>query len=182
MIREIGRELEQFLRAKGCPLPVVDGPEATGTTTWGRQRIVIQYDGEDAITRPTTQSLNPKLYYIINYGAKLTIYAQSRNAGAKLFEHRRVALQARDLLLVALDRVAAARSNSWVPKGGRFIVPEDLKDSEVQAGAVYEISFTFDRGVEDRTWDGEKYPEGSAAGLTHTTFINGIETECCGDE
>lgn len=158
MIREIGRELQTELRLKGCPVPVVDGPEFGETTTNARERIVIEHDeeGSDSFAAPRSQHGNPKHRYTRSFAAKITIYARSENAGAPPWEHRRRAERILDMVLCSLDVVAAARKNAWRPSSGGFRRPVDLEQSAKPAGAKYVLTFTFDRGV---AWEGDANPE-----------------------
>lgn len=174
MIHEIGLELQKQLRARGCPLEVVDGPERTKTTSWTKQRIVLEDDdgGADAFAPVRSQHINPKLRYTVNQACKLTIYAKSERSGAMLFEHRRVAKAARDMVLCALDLIASRRKNAWKAGGGRFITPVDLQESEQPGGAVYELKFTFERGVKDVTWAGRPTPEATLTALQNTTKVS----------
>lgn len=176
MIHEIGIELGAALALKGFPLkgfPVVDGPEPTKTTTGARERIVIEHDdGGDSFRAVRGEHKNPNLRTIRNIGVKITIYAQATNAGATHWEHRRRAEHVLDLVLVALDKVIYARKNGYTLTKGRFVQPDDLAASEVIAGAVYELTFTVERGVAEQTWKGEKRPEGSPTGFKNTTNVS----------
>lgn len=177
MIHEIGVELSAKLKARGCPLPVVDGPERTGTSTGSRERIVIEYDENagDRFGAVRSQRQNPKHRFTRAQGAKITIYAQSGAAGALEFEHRRRASHVLDLVLVAMDEVAIARTNAWAPTGGKFFTPVDMAMSEVIAGAAYELTFTFDRAVFTQTWAGDVQPQTTlgpdGVSITNTTNV-----------
>ncbi len=177
MIREIGTELAARLEAKGVPVPVVDGPE-NPTTMWGRERIVIEHDdGADSFGPPRSHRRNPSHRYTRTMSCKMTIFAKSPAAGAAIFEHRRRAERILDKVLCAMDYVAAVRKNHWAPKSGKYITPPDLAGSENPAGAVYELSFEFDRAVMDQTWAGANRPEStmslvSMAGSPQLTFTD----------
>lgn len=154
-LHDIGVELLAELRAQGCPLVVLDGPEATATATFGRERIVIEHDdGGDRFGPARSQSVNPKRRMTRLVGVKVTIYAQSTRAGAQPFEHRARAEQILDVVLVALELVAANRRNRIEFTSGRFSVPDDLSASERHGGAVYELTFTIERAVVAQTWAG----------------------------
>lgn len=171
MIREIGVELQAYLRAKGFPFAVVDGPEPTKTVTWGRERIVIEHgDGTDSFGPPVSQSINPKVRRTRTPSYKLTIYAKSAKSGATVFEHKRRAEQVLDAVLVGMDYVARAptRRSRWNPVAGRFITPVDLEGSEIPGGAAYELAFTFDRAVMEKTWAGTAAAEFTIAAYTMT--------------
>jgi hypothetical protein len=172
MIRELTIELQRELRKRGCPFTVLER-EASKTTTFGRERIVLEHDeGGDRFGPPRSQTKNPKGRFTRTIGLKLTIYAQSNKSGALEFEHRRRAEEALDQVLIALAHVAADRHNAFVPGSGRFKPADDLAGSDRHGGAVYELSFTFDRAVTERTWVGEIQPEatiGGADGVTVTS-------------
>jgi hypothetical protein len=186
MIREIGVELQAALRAKLCPVRVVDR-EQTNPAAFGRERIVIEHDEGDSFVAPRGSRANPKHRFTRTMGAKVTIYAQSTGAGALEFEHRRRAEHILDLVLVALDDIARKRKNAWTPTGGGFVIPEALEDSERHGGAVYELRFTFDRAVFEQTWAGDIKPEATVGeggvGIGSTTRAsiigaNDNETAC----
>lgn len=176
MIHELGVELQAALVALGCPLPVVDGPENTKSTTYARERIVLEHDEKgDSFGPVRTQHRNPKSRMTRIMGVKATIYAKHPYAGALEFEHRRRANHALDLVLVALGNAAAARHNVYTPTAGRFITPEDLAGSERVQGAAYELTFTIDRAVEARTWAGAAGEEVTVIEgmITSTTKVSG---------
>lgn len=154
-LHDIGVELYAALRAQGCPLVVLDGPENTATATFGRERIVLEHDdGGDRFAPARSQSVNPKRRMTRLVGGKVTIYAQSTRAGAQPFEHRARAEQILDVVLVALELVAAERRNRIEFTGGRFVLPADLAATERIGGAVYELTFSLERAVVAQTWAG----------------------------
>jgi hypothetical protein len=155
MLHEIGVDMYAQLVAQGCPFPVYDGPERRPTTTYARERIVIEHDDDSNDSFPSgphKATRNPRSFLTRNMAAKIRIYAQEPRPGAFEFEHRRRAEHVLDMVLVALEKVAKTRKNLWLPTSGKFIQPEDLGKSEVVGGAVYELKFWFDRGVDDYTW------------------------------
>lgn len=160
MIHEIGLELAARLKDRGCPFIVVDGPEPTETVTFGRERIVLEYDEEagDGFGPVKGTHKNPKHRMTVSWGGKISIYAKSPGASSLYFEHQRRALRVRDQVLVGMEEVAVARKNAWRPNKGGFTRPEDLKDSEKLAGAVYVLAFTFYRAVMVLTWAGSARP------------------------
>lgn len=173
MLHEIGVELGAALVTKGFPLkaiPIVDGPEPTRTTTYARERIVIEHDDGDSFGPTFSTHRNPKVGMTRNVAGKITIYAQSPSPGATQWEHTRRAEHILDLVLVALRGVMSVRKQGIVWKGGRFIRPADLERSETQGGAVYELTFAVERGVYAQTWAGAVRPEGTVGpgGITIT--------------
>ena len=159
MIHAIGSDLGLFFKSAGCPIPIVDGPEFRPTTTFARERVVIEHDpnGDNFASRHRADT-NPRTRLTRDVGVKITIYAQQPSKGAIYWEHVRRAEHVLDIVLIGIDKIAKTRRNIVVFKSGKFIYPEDMKESETPGGAVYELLFTFDRGVADRTWDGAADP------------------------
>ena len=159
MIHDIGCAVAAQIKSKGCPFEVVDGPEFRKTNTFARERIVIEQDpAGDSFTARHQADKNPRTRLTRNTGIKLTIYAQEPSKGANYFEHRERAEHVLDMVLCAIDIVRTESKNLVVFKSGKFIYPEDLQTSETPGGAIYELLFTFDRGVADRTWAGAGLP------------------------
>ena len=177
MIREIGVELQAELREMGVPFPVINGPEPTNpATTFGRERIVIEYDvdGKDSFERPPTLSRNPSRRYVSSEACKVTLFVQSNVAGANVFEHRRKAKALRDRVICALELVCAKRDgrvSAFVLSGGGFITPTDLEGAPIPGGAAYELTFGFPRAIESRKWTGEARPEGNITAIGSTTKV-----------
>jgi hypothetical protein len=195
MIHEVAKEIGVLLKARGCPIPVVDGPEQTTPTGYARERIVVEHDEDagDGFSPVKGSFVNPVPRAIRDIGVKVTIYTQHPELGAMPFEHRRRAEHALDMFIVALFEVAAVRRNAFNLTGGKFVQPIDLKTSEKIGGAVYELKFTIDRGIRQLTWQGEKRPEATldpetgvkAKSKTNVALANGaedapVETGCGG--
>jgi hypothetical protein len=154
MIHEVGVNLASYFGATGCPFPVVDGPELRPTTTYARERVVIEHDpAGDAFETRHTADKNPRTIMTRKTGVKITIYAQHASKGATYWEHVRRAEHVLDQVLCGLQQISKRRQNLFALRSGKFVFPEDLKASETPGGAVYELLFTFDRGVAERNWD-----------------------------
>ncbi len=172
-LHAIGVNLGAYLLSQGCPLPVVDGPELP-TTTWGRERVVIEHDaGGESFGPPRGLHINAKHRRTRSAAYKITIYARSAAAGAGDFEHRTRAENVLECVIVGLDNVAAARINRWEPKSGGFITPVDLVKSETQAGAVYELKLTYDLPIRVVTFPGAARPEGTLVDFISSTGVYG---------
>lgn len=171
---DIGAALAAYLVTQGCPLPVVDGPEPTKTATWGRERIVLEHDfsGKGSFGAARGLHVNAKHRRTASDPYKITIYARSAHAGATECEHQTRALLVRETVMAGLDYVAAVNKNHWEPKSGGFTVPDDLAKSETQAGAVYEISLTYDLPIRVITFAQAARPEGNIAGWHSTTKVS----------
>lgn len=176
MIRELAVELGKYLKTQGCPIPVIDGPELHATTTWGRERVVVEHDldGTDSFGPVRSQHSNPKAVAVRNQAVKATIYVQSAGAAARVFEHRRRANNVLDQVLGGLRTISAERKNQIQLSSGRFFVPEDLEGAAVHAGAAYELKFTFERTVPFETFQGEIQPEAAPGtwGMKSTTKVS----------
>jgi hypothetical protein len=166
VIHEIGVQLQAALHAKKCGFNVVDGPERRDTTTYSRERVVIQRAGDDAFETNHKATVNPPTRFTRLVPCKLTIYAQEPKKGPAEWEHYRRAEKVLDLCLCALYAIAKGRANRFIPRAGRFLPSPDLKDAETFGGVRYELDFIFDRGVADTKWDG------TAAGTTTITDDN----------
>jgi len=188
MIREIAAELQVILRTQKCPVPVFEGPEPTETTTWGRERVVIEHDvnGRDSFIGPRSQGLNPRLAQVRIQALTATIYVQSAKAGARVFEHRRRANAVLDQIVAGLLDIGALRRNDVVFTGGKFFTPKDLEGTDVPGGAAYELTFTFERGITKANFVDAKQPEALPGqyGVANSTQVGsdstvvGIETSC----
>lgn len=181
MIREIGVELQERIRDRGCPLPVVDR-EQTKTTTWGRERIVIERDeAGDRFDFTRSQRRNARVVAVQLVGAKLTIYAQSGKSGALPFEHERRAQSILNCVIAALSKIQSIRKGrtAFLPDSGAFVVPPDLEASERRNGAVYELKFSFPLAIPDVTFKGEAKPEITDFSFQNCTTVNGTEEGCC---
>lgn len=171
MLHEIGVELGAALAAVGCPLKVIDGPEPTKTTTFARERIVVEHDGGDGFGPTRSQRPNPKVRLVRTVGAKVTIHAQSPKPNALDWEHRRRAEHVLDLVLVALEKVIVARKNAFAFTGGRFVKSDDLAKSETAGGAVYELTFNVERAVHVQNFDGSIRTEVTGIPISGTDLI-----------
>lgn len=161
MLYTITQELKAALIAKGCPIPVLYGPERSGGMTG--QRIVLERDraNGDQFTGPRSQQRNPGLVDVRAIGAVLRVYAQSTVAGANVWDHERVADQAIDLITVALRRIVSARKTLWRVGAAKLVSADelDLRGLQSWPGVVYEMRFAIDRGVYDYTWQGAALDE-----------------------
>lgn len=177
MIHEVGVDLGTYLKSKGCPFKVIDGPEFRPTTTFARERIVIEHDpAGDSFGARRQADKNPRTWMTRNTGVKITIYAKHPNTGSTYWEHIRRAEQVLDQVLVGINVVAKQRANLCTFKSGKFVLPPDLKDSETPGGAVYELLLTFDRGVAERNWDMSADPTAEVGDgfIKSTTVVSGV--------
>jgi hypothetical protein len=165
MIHEIAVALAENLRSRGLGIPVVDGPEPTETTTFGRERVVLEYSEDDGDTfGPPVPHQNPRAVFERFIGVRLRIYTQSVHANALQFEHFVKGDRLVDMVLSGLDRVIRSRRYQWTVGRGRYTRPADLDGSPVLGGVVYELIFSVQRSVREVDWDGSANPELSVTG------------------
>jgi len=164
VIYEIHKEVATELKAQGCPLPVVYGPERQGLgAALPASRIVFERDrSRGDVAKPgKARTSNPRMVAARAMGAVCRIYAQSTLTGAAGHDHERLADQAVDLVTVALHKVIGRRQTEWAISSAKLLSREELalRGLEVWPGVVYEMRFAVDRGVFDATWAGEAVEE-----------------------
>lgn len=182
MIHEIGRELETAIAAKGCPFKVFDR-EATKPLTWGRNRIVIERAPEDKVNPPRFQSRVPKVHWVRDIVGTITIFAQSSVTGALEFEHERLCDEVVDQVLIAMRGVAGARRNGLTITKSTRVPIADLAASEKVGGVAHQITFSIERAVSEREWDGTLQAEFEipADGIQSVTKVSYTGSDDDGD-
>ncbi len=182
-IQDVGVALQAYLRTQGCPFDVVNGPEGTRTTTGGRERIVLEHDlGKSSFDGPRGLHINAKHAYTAVDTYKITIYARSVKSAPSEFEHRSRALLVREVVLAGMRYVAAVNKNRFLPKAGGFTVDGDLAASERNAGAVYELTFTYELPIRVVTFAGQAAPEGNVAHMTSRTMVSRTGADADSDD
>lgn len=166
MLHAISLQLATALQARGCPVPVVYGPERPSDAALNKPRIVLQYDREkgDSHSGPRSQTVNPRQVFTRTKGCVCRIFAQSTLEGAGVWNHERDADQIADHVQICLASILPRRNTLWLPTGGKFLNKQELQmlDLEAWPGVVYEFAFQFDRGVLDVTWRTPTQSAGSA--------------------
>lgn len=195
VIYEIHKEVATELKAQGCPLPVVYGPERQGVgTALGVTRVVIERDrSRGDVPKPgRARTFNPRMVAIRSMGAVCRIYARSTLTGAAGHDHERLADQAVDQITIALYKVVGRRQSEWSVSSAKLLTVEELalRGLEVWPGVVYEMRFAVDRAVFDATWTDEAAEELAVAddlivSTTKVSLANGpapvtTETACGG--
>lgn len=166
MLYEIQRELAEALRTRGCPLPVVYGPEPTQKLP-SNERIVFQRQGqpEEMGFAQVTKRNPPGTGYKRWQGFAIRVHCQSTKKNARIQDHERRCDHVLDRIVACMVRVVAERGNSLEWTGGGWVRPEDMQAEEnergVFSGVVYELTGRVDRGVFDwETWPDSENPEG----------------------
>ena len=160
MIHNLGVLLQADLRTRGCPLPVVDGPEGRKgqAMTFVPERIVLERAGGDGYSpgKGTNIPGARRAAWFRDVGVKATIYVKSPRAGATTFEHYERAEHVLDMVITSLEHVCKSDTirAAYALTGGEFLVPEDLETTERPNGAAYELRFSINRGISVETWAG----------------------------
>lgn len=155
---KVVRDLATAMKAKGCPHPVVLGPERSKAAGYGTTRVVLERpkgDASDSSGPARSTHGNPKLLGIRDVGVKLTVYARSPVTGARGQDHQDLAERLADLVIGELDTVVRNIPSLPMTLGASgFVVPEDLEGSEVDGGAAYQQMLTIPHGIARvmRTW------------------------------
>lgn len=196
MIYEISREVAAELVTRGCPLPVVYGPERVNAGALTRSRIVFERDrqGGDAVKAPpsrvqrtATVNSTPTRAPIVlarALGVIVRVWASSTVAGAAVQDHEAEAEAAADQVLVALRKAIAVRHTLWGVTSARYLDAASLAAAGIRVdgleswpGVVYELRLTIDRGVFDSVWSGagaETVTLGTEAGQVPTVSTDYI--------
>lgn len=159
MLYALARIAETELQLRGCPVRVMYGPERMQDTALTDTRIVFQRSrrARDRISSPSSSKLNPSRRAERELDALVQVIARSSLDGAQLHDHEELADQIVDMLIVVLQ-IAAARSKTTVAlNGGSFLSTQALalEGMESWPGVVYELTFSVQRGVFDRSWAGD---------------------------
>jgi hypothetical protein len=177
MLYSIARELEAALKAKHVPFPIVFGPERSEAVATNN-RIVFEHGGPgaDSYTPPLATHRNPKMHFNCMQGVRLRIFARSPMSNAGHHDHTGLADQVRDAVLCELDVIVRTRKNTWTQGPGGYVPLEDAGASSGFGGVIYELTFSIDRGIERRTWEGAKERDeveiGTDVTITSTTKVS----------
>jgi len=174
MLYAIALELGAALKAQKVPYPVVFGPENAEDLYVGQDRIVFEHRGKGADSFEMARGThpNPRSTHRMQQGAVIRIYARSSVSNAAWHDHSELALQVLTHVVAELDHIVRGRRNVLTMGAGGFIEPDDAKGSETPGGAVYELELDIDRGIERRTWAGEKRPLAAGVTMTSTTKVS----------
>ena len=159
MLYDVAKIVSTELIARGCPLPVVYGPERMADVGLTNPRIVFERPRSlgDAVGPPRCSKNNPPRRAERGIAGTVRVFASSTVDGARVQDHEEQADQAVDLVIVCLQ-IAAARiiTTMTIGAGGYVSAAElGLDGLETWPGVVYELPITIQRAVYDRTWAGD---------------------------
>lgn len=174
MIHEIVKRLEEATADRGLQLVggIVLGPEYKATS-YIPERVVVERDtAGDRFAPSRSQRRNGKSRGVRHVGGLVRIFARSEKAGSMLWEHERRAERILDTVFVSLDDIAVAMTGSHdglTVTSGKFTQPPDLAKSDSPGGAVYEMTFTLARSINDVPF--EEAPVGDDLTIRSTTNV-----------
>lgn len=172
MIHEVFVLMRTALKAKGVPFEIVYGPQQVPDKV-GATRIEVfrDYQTGDTLDAPRGASRNPRQVRRRLMSAVVRIFSRATVKGAQRHDHERLADQLADMATVALTDIAREqRIPLQVQRGA--MVPDETTDG--WAGVVYELRFTVERGVFDRTFQGDAATEST---LTATSGRTGVDID-----
>lgn len=156
MIAYVAKLVATAIASRSCPVPVAYAKRlpAYGETqiVFSRPRAKVDISGP-----PATTKTNPPRRAQRGIVGTVRVYARSTLAGARTEDHEDLADQIVDFLIVALQSAAATIKTTMSIGAGGFLTPAELEREGLEAwpGVVYELPITVQRGVFDRTWEGE---------------------------
>jgi len=171
MIYDLAKEVALELAEQGCPYRVVYGPDRFTDVSAADTHIVFSRIGSsELVVANTSFKQNPKLRAIRRIGATVRVIASSTLPGALQEDHERLADQILDLLIIAIKKVTAVWRVEFNAVSGQFLDAESayLPGLETWPGVVYDLQIQIDRGVFDRTWQGEARPETTDYTFAHS--------------
>ena len=178
MLYDAMQIVETELESRGCPMPIIYGPERSQDVSLVRSRIVFERPREsgDEVSPPRQMQKNPPRRAERGLACVCRVFAHSTLDGARVQDHEALADQTIDLVVVALQ-IAAARLSTTMRIGAGGFVDYDV-ETMTAPGVVYELEFTIQRGVFDRTWADEARAENADFTIqTAGTCVMTVEPE-----
>lgn len=176
------------LRAKHFPFPVTYGPEAFVRECRGNQVVIMRDTQSDGFAPPPTAARNGffdstnanrptgRLLGVRTVGVVAYVFAKATVPGASRAEHEDLADQCVDAVQCALYNTGTATKQPVALLSGRFVPASELLGVHDKfSGVIYELRFTMQRGVTDRTFEGLGLTEVELDKVTTTTKVNGVD-------
>lgn len=161
MIHDIAKEVTADLASRGVPFGLLLNDSPKGRSSFASTRMTVEHTkglGADRFGPVRSMRTIDKHVATKSAGYTIEIYAKSTRGGALLLEHEVLAEELCDQIVVSLRIVSSRRENALTITGAGFVEIEGFEGSEKPGGALYVITFTFDRAVFARTWKGELTP------------------------
>jgi hypothetical protein len=170
MLYDVAKLVATSLASRGCPLPVVYGPERFADVGLTNSRIVFERPRKavDVTKPPRSSKNNPPRRYERSISGLIRVFAHSNVDGARVQDHEDMAEQAVDLVLVSLEVAIAKMKTTHKIGSGGFVSAADMDLDELESwpGVVYELPITIQRAVYDRTWAGASKETTSTFGIS----------------
>lgn len=194
MIYDVSREVEDKLRAQKYPVRVYYGPErAHREPALGGVIIFERAPASESIVSPKGQQANPRKVATRQTQGRVRVYAKNTSAGARINEHEALCDYVVDAVIVAVEETITEAKMGVLSWGeARYLSPAELHaearerqtaENRTQSypleqwpGVVYQLAFSFERGVMKQDWLHAARPEVAApgfAGRTDAYLTNG---------
>ena len=187
MIYDVSREVDAKLRAQSYPFRVEYGPAHLHREGYPTGVIVFERSSApEPIGSPKGQQVNPRKVATRQTQGRVRVYAKSGKAGSRLNEHQALCDYVVDAVIVAVEEtITEARMGTLTWADARYLTPAELQaeardqqvaDNRTQTypleqwpGVVYQLQFSFERGVAKRDWLHASRPEVGAPGFAGRT-------------
>lgn len=149
------QQLREFLKRKGCPLPVEYGPVRESEFHL-RPKIVFERDRNlgDSALGGKARGVYP-VTAVLRIGCVCTIVAKSSRSGAAIYDHEFMAEQCAKLVILGLRECAQSWPTTYEITSIGYITPALPQE---WPALVYQIKFMLDCGVVDQEWTGDVLP------------------------
>lgn len=170
MIHEVFVLLRTSLKAKGVPCDIIYGPPQVPLKV-GDTRIEFfrDYATGDSLDAPRGVHRNPRMVRRRLVAVCVRIFARSTKKGAQRHDHEDLADQLADMALVALHDIAREQRIPLQVQRAGFAQDET---TDGWAGVVYELRFSVERGVFDRTFQGDAATESTLTATSGRTDVD----------
>lgn len=172
MTHEVFVLMRAALKAKGVPFEITYGPQPVPDKVGGtRIEMFRDYQAGDTLAPARAVHRNPRMVRSRLVSAVVRIFARATVKGAQRHDHERLADQLADMVIVALHDISREqRTPMQITRAG--LVSDDTTDG--WAGVAYELRVTLERGVFDRTFQGDAAAE---ADLTATSGVTDVDID-----
>jgi hypothetical protein len=162
-VYKLAAEVEDLLRKRKFPIPVMYGPERfpLGVPFFA---IVVERDraASDRVSPVAGSQRNPRKQASRLLAVRATVFARSEYEGARLCEHEDLCEQIVDALICAVSDWSMAHAHH-LPDfvDARYVTPTEAGLLEQFPGVVYVLRWTIPRGVFTADFLGDGLPVGT---------------------
>jgi hypothetical protein len=182
--------IAEHLADKHYPFEVTYGPEAFVREGRGNRVVIMRDTQSDSFGPPPSSARNGfpdptrsnamtgRLLGVRNIGVVAYVFGKATMPGATRAEHEDIVDCCVDAIQCALYNTGAQTRMPVAILGGRFVPKAELEGVHDKfAGVIYEMRFTMQRGVTDRTYEGDGLSVVTLDKVTTSLEVNGEETD-----